>query len=250
MARLALDSRTRLLLTPIGRSVLTARGPAAELLRRSLARRLDAAERAWTERIEQRRSELEVDARVVAFEELGSARRREIGELCRTASASATWAQLLFRLVRAVRPERCLELGTCLGISACYQGAALRLNGEGRLITIEGRPEVAAIAGETIAQLDLGAEIESRVDWFEDGLGRALADLERLDYGFVDGHHDGGATLEYFAQIRARLSSGAILVVDDIDWSAGMREAWDAIAGDSATAGAVDLGRLGVWICR
>lgn len=248
MPKLALSPRAHLLRSPIGRSVITARGPAADLLRRSLGRRLDADERAWTDRIERRREALDADTATVAFEESEATSRRTIGELCRSSSASSSWAELLFRLIRTARPERCLELGTCLGISASYQGAALRLNGAGRVITIEGRPEVAAIAGRTIAELGLADQVEGRAAWFEDGLPGALADLGHLDYGFVDGHHDGEATLEYFGGIRPRLAGGAILVFDDIGWSADMRGAWETIARDRLAAGAADLGRLGVWV--
>lgn len=240
----------RLLATPVGRAVSVARGPTAELVRRSLGRPLDPEERAWIEQIERLRKDLEANDDQVAFEEPQVTRRRSIGELCRTASASPSWAEFLFRLVRTSRPESCLELGTCVGISACYQGAALRLNGAGRLITIEGRPEVAAVASRAISRIGLDDQVEGRAEWFADGLGRALSDLGRLDFGFVDGHHEGGATLEYFSRIRPRLSRGAILVVDDIGWSADMREAWGTIANDPATADALDLGRLGVWTCR
>jgi len=256
VAALGLDSRTRLLLSPIGRTLLRSRGPAAGLLtspgpaaalvRRALGRRLGREERAWTRRIEELRAELEASTDQVAFEESHDTPRREVGELCRTSSASPGWAELLFRLVRASRPQRCLELGTCLGVSACYQGAALRLNGAGRLITMEGRSDVAALASRTIARVGLGGEVDSRAAWFDEGLDRALYDLERVDYGFVDGHHDGVATLSYFERIRPRLSRGAVLVVDDIRWSADMHEAWRTIAAAPAMSDALDLGRLGL----
>ena len=44
-------------------------------------------------------------------------------------SAAAPWTHLIFNLVRLLKPNRCLELGTCIGISAAYQCAGLELNG-------------------------------------------------------------------------------------------------------------------------
>lgn len=134
-----------------------------------------------------------------------------------------------------------------MGVSASYQGAALELNGFGRLVTIEGRPEVAAIASRTIASLALGSHVDARVGWFAEVLDDVLSEIDDLDYAFIDGHHEGAATLDYFRRISPRLEGGGIVVIDDIAWSNDMRAAWDAIRSDDGTADAVDLGQLGVW---
>lgn len=240
-------SRARLLRSSVGRAALRSRGPTGEIVRRALASPLEPAERAFIDRIEQARQELEAREDELPFEEADGEHRRQIGELCRTASKSPWWSELLFRLVRSERPERCLELGSCVGVSASYQGAALELNGAGGLTTIEGRPAVAAVAARTIADLGLKHRVEARVGWFSDVLDGVLSDMGRVDYAFVDGHHEGPATLEYFRRIRPRLDKGAMVIVDDIVWSSDMRAAWDTICSDELTADAVDLGQLGMW---
>ena len=50
---------------------------------------------------------------------------------------------------------RGLEMGTCVGISAAYQAAALNDNGAGRLVTLEGYAELAAEAQELWSNLGL-----------------------------------------------------------------------------------------------
>lgn len=240
----------RLLASPVGRAALRGRGPLARMLRSALARRLDTDEVAAIDRIERVRHDLEARADTVPFEEADGTHRRAVGELCRTASKSPRWAELLFRLVRAARPERCLELGTCVGLSAAYQGAALELNGTGRLVTVEGRAAVATVAADTLSGLDLSARVEGRIGWFDDVLDDALSDLGHVDQAFIDGHHQGEATLRYFRTIKPRLSSGAIVIVDDIAWSSDMRTAWDRVCADADTADALDLGQLGIWRCR
>ena len=65
------------------------------------------------------------------------------------------WASILFKLVRNLRPTKCVELGSCVGISGAYQSAALKLNNVGELISLEGSPDIANIASETFSKLEL-----------------------------------------------------------------------------------------------
>lgn len=232
----------------MGRAALKARGPTADLLRRALGRKLDASERACVGRIERARMALEKREDEIPFEEADGTHPRQVGELCRTASKSARWAELLFRIVRSAGPERCLELGSCVGVSAAYQGAALELNGAGRLITVEGRPAVADIASRTIEDLGLVGRVQGTVGWFGDVLDGVLADLGPVDYAFIDGHHEGEATLDYFRRLQPSLARGAVVIVDDIAWSSDMHAAWAEISGDAWVADPLDLGEMG--ICR
>lgn len=62
-----------------------------------------------------------------------------------------------------------------------------------------------------------------------------LADRE-FDLAFVDGHHDEQATLDYFALIRPRMRTGAVMAFDDIEWSDGMRRAWKEIRASDGVA--------------
>ena len=41
---------------------------------------------------------------------------------------------ILFRLIRNLEPSSCVELGSCVGISASYQAGALSLNKKGQII--------------------------------------------------------------------------------------------------------------------
>ena len=62
----------------------------------------------------------------------------------------------LFNLVRALRPTQCLELGTCVGISAAYIAAAIDLNESGRLTTMEGGKDLARVASINFTRMNLG----------------------------------------------------------------------------------------------
>lgn len=174
----------------------------------------------------------------------GMSSQCSVSSACR-ASKRQFWALFLFHLIRHFQPRSCVELGSCVGISAAYQAAALRLNGRGNLITLEGAPALAEIARKNLQELglDRARVINGR---FEDELPRVLADSTPVDYAFIDGHHDEQATIRYFQQFLSHLSPQAIVVFDDLSWSAGMRRAWDQIAAHEAVQVAVDLGTMGV----
>jgi predicted O-methyltransferase YrrM len=177
----------------------------------------------------------------------GGTIERQVAEVCRHASKSAAWGRFLFTLVRTHQPQACLELGTCLGISAAYQAAALTCNGTGILTTIEGAERYAQIAQEQFAALGL-KNVRALVGRFQDVLPEVLATAEKpFDYVFIDGHHDGAATQRYFETIGPRLAPGALVIFDDIQWST-MRAAWRVIRRDPRVEDSVDLLTMG--ICR
>lgn len=167
-----------------------------------------------------------------------------ISDICKISSKNHAWCMFIFHLVRKFRPERCIEMGTCLGISGAYIGSALRLNGQGRLITLEGSPGRADIARENYRRLGLD-NITVRTGDFSTTLPMALNDAAPVDLVFVDGHHDGDATVKYFEIIRPHLSPRNVVIFDDITWSEGMRRAWRKIQSET---GGLDLGPVGVCI--
>jgi len=173
---------------------------------------------------------------------------RTIGDVCRAASKSCFWAFLLFKLIREFRPSACLELGTALGISASFQAAALTLNQRGRLVTLEGAESLASLAQEHFQSLGLD-NISVVTGRFQDTLGKVLDGYETgIDYAFIDGHHNEKATVAYFEQIIPFLSERAILVFDDISWSAGMKRAWRTIEADERVRVSINLRQIGICV--
>lgn len=232
-------------------------------LSKSLARSIEAAlahsaspeEQIWFKRIEERRTELlsSTAALVTPRAEWSGNPADErvaietLGEVCRIASKSPRWCELLFRLLRELHPDRGLELGTCVGISAAYQGAALELNGKGWFVTLEAARSRLDVAVEGLELLRL-RRVEARHGRFQETLAPTLAALRTVDYAFVDGHHDEQATLAYWRELAPRLADPAIVVFDDIAWSEGMADAWSAITDDSRVKLAVDMETIGFCI--
>jgi predicted O-methyltransferase YrrM len=161
------------------------------------------------------------------------------------ASKPKFWAIMLFKIIRKLEPLSCVELGSCVGISASYQAAALNINGEGTIVTLEGSPEIANIAQETFE--NLGIKNASVVTGpFHETLGDVFEASSPIDFFFNDGHHDHDAVIRYFNQAVPYLSDGAVIVFDDISWSTGMRKAWTEIEGDERVSASIDLHTIGI----
>ena len=174
---------------------------------------------------------------------------RTIGEVCKTASMSYKWAFLLFKLIREFRPNIVIEMGSSLGISGTYQAAALKLNRQGKMVTLEGAESLASLAKENFKKLDL-ENIDVVVGRFSDTLQDVLLKNSPVDFIFIDGHHDKDATVRYYNQVLPYLSDRAIIVFDDIGWSVGMQQAWEAIKISENVKVVLDLHDIGICISQ
>ena len=217
-------------------------------------------EQAWIGRIEELRSSMSGSSEELEITDYGAGSgnlksteeemhrgrriRTTIGKVCAISRGDRT-ALLLFRLVRALKPHTCIELGTSVGISGCYQAAALKLNGAGKLITLEGADSLASIAVRNFASLGLD-NIEVIRGRFQDTLSGVLAANPAVDYAFIDGHHEEASTVNYFNALLPVLVTSAVVVFDDIRWSEGMKRAWDVIRGHRRVRASVDLGPMGL----
>jgi predicted O-methyltransferase YrrM len=220
-------------------------------------------ERSWVERIEELRRQMNASSEELEMMDYGAGSsksqltqeemykgrvvHRTLGQICSVASKSDRTELLLFRLMREIKPGNCIELGTSVGVSACYQSAALKLNGSGKLVTMEGADSVASVAVRNFATLGLD-NVELVRGRFQDTLADVLRANPLVDYAFIDGHHDGPATVRYFNEIAPALAPAAVLMFDDIRWSEGMTQAWDEIRKDPRVRVSVDLGCMGlIW---
>ncbi len=72
-----------------------------------------------------------------------------------------------------------------------------------------------------------------------------------IDLAFVDGIHAYDFVIKQWQILQPRMSSGGLVLFDDISYGQGMREAWLEIARSSPVAGAVEFQkRLGLIECR
>lgn len=202
--------------------------------------------------IEDLRADLLRSADMITVTDLGAGSRlensprRTIRSIAKIALKPRRQAEQLARIISHFQPSTLLELGTSLGITTLYLARAAP---SARVHTIEGCPQTAAVAARNFALFSTG-NIIPHVGSFTDLLPRVLAETERLDFAFIDGHHRSAPTLDYFECCLVRAHNDTVFIFDDIHWSADMEKAWEAIKGHARVTVTVDLFHYGLVFLR
>lgn len=186
-----------------------------------------------TQRIEQWRAALLSSRDTVTRTDLGAGSRahkpvgqegkdvRRVAELAQNSLTPLADVQSLVRWLRTIRPEgRFLELGTSLGVTTAH----LATSGW-HVDTWEGCPDTLRLAQEGWQEVGCDAQITAKQGAFSDHLA-ALGD-EAWDVVYLDGHHQGDATLNLAEALAPR--TAVAMVVDDIAWSQDMYRAWEML---------------------
>jgi predicted O-methyltransferase YrrM len=125
---------------------------------------------------------------------------------------SARGGQLIYNLVRAIRPATVVEFGTSFGISTLYLAAAVRDNGSGRVISTELSKTKAAAARRTFTEVGL----DELITVLEGDARETLATLEGpVDFVLLDGWKD--LCLPVLRLLEPRIAPGTIVVADDVN---------------------------------
>jgi predicted O-methyltransferase YrrM len=158
--------------------------------------------------------------------------RRPVSKIAEHVSISKKRAQLMIRLVDYLSVEKALELGTSIGLGSF----SIAGNGKTRLTTVEACKETSAFANRLFKSKDLEniSVITSSFSEYLLGLGshnnlEQANTKDKFDLVFIDGHHDGKATLSYFELLLAHKHNDSLFIFDDIHWSSSMEKAWEQI---------------------
>lgn len=212
----------------------------------------DVKEQAYADIEKYRRELLRCDIGIIrksVAESLNGGFRGELvklSRLARTVAVPAHLGRLLYRLVNHYKPQNILELGTSVGMSTLYMAKA---NPAGTLYTIEGDEAILGIAQKRFDILGL-KNITPCCGTFETELPRLMKDIERIDFVFIDGDHNGSKLLQYFDVILPKLHPESVVVVDDIRWSDDMEQAWSELVANDAVSVSIDLFRCGILLFR
>ncbi len=174
-------------------------------------------------------------------------RATTVGHLARTGARRPYTGQVLAGMVQWLQPQAVLELGTQLGLATAYLEAGLPQ--EAMLVTIEGDPTLAQLARAHWGELGIAPHritLEQRS--FEDYLQQAPS--QPWGFVFLDGRHTYASTHQYIQALIPHLAEEAVVVLDDIYWSSGMRKAWRELKSHPTFPVSVDLYRLGVLVKR
>ena len=146
-------------------------------------------------------------------EALGAAIESASAEDMPEISVTPPQGRLLTLLARAIGARTILEFGTLGGYSTIHLARALPA--DGRLLSLEAKPEFAEVARASIDRAGVGERVEIRV-------GPALETLPALDeegfgpvdFTFIDA--DKINTPHYFAWALEHSRPGALIVADNV----------------------------------
>ncbi|MFC2162251.1 O-methyltransferase [Candidatus Altiarchaeota archaeon] len=209
----------------------------------------------WIGRIESSRRELEgSDERIIQSTEKYLDTFIDVEDEGKTekksnlaADSTQKWGGLLlFNLVRTLKPQVVIELGTLFGISCAYMAASCKITGSGKVISVDKSRPRLEVARRNIQGLGLEDQVLIKNTSFEETLSQIKEDDCRIDLAFIDGHKDGRALLSYYRQIRSMASTRAVIVIDDIRFSKEMNDAWNKICEMESGNTVIDLDRMGL----
>jgi predicted O-methyltransferase YrrM len=202
--------------------------------------------------IEALRGKLSNDHRVIevidygAGSAKGNTTQRKVRDIVRNAAKPAKYGRLLFRIAEYYECKQILELGTSLGISTAYLASA---NHAADVITLEGAPEIAALARRHFEELELN-NIKVADGNFDETLDPVLTKSEPLDLVFFDGNHRYEPTLRYFNRCLKSSHENSIFIFDDIHWSEEMEQAWADMKSNPKVMCTIDLFFIGIILFK
>ncbi len=152
------------------------------------------------------------------------------------------------RLFASVTIERepglVVEVGTGFGVSGMYWLAGLELNGSGQLLTFEANPDWAEIARSNLASI--GSRFQVVEGAFEDRVEALAASDAAISICFIDAIHTAATVRRQLQIVLSHAAAGALIFLDDIDFSSDMSACWDALKSDEQYCAAAEIGRVGL----
>ena len=136
-------------------------------------------------------------------------------------------AQLLYGLVRALRPHTIIEIGTSFGYSTIHLAAGCRDNGKGRVWTVEIHPWRYEMA-----------QLHVREAGLSDFVTHCLNDIPTniahpCELVFLDADHTDESVRDYLNRINPLTRSGCLCVIHDATYDDHVKRAIKDTAWDS-----------------
>ncbi len=204
-------------------------------------------------KFEDMRSELKNDQRMIDVTDMGEgsqydgrSQQRSIAFITRKFSKPPRLCRLLYRLTNYFKPASMLELGTSMGFSAIYQAAG---NPSSILTTVEGCPGTYGEAVKNIERSGI-SNIRPVNASFDEYIPAYIQEHGYPAWTYIDGNHNYESTIRYFNLLRDRNNTDQVMIFDDINWSDGMKAAWQEICDHRDSTMTVNLFFVGIVLFR
>jgi predicted O-methyltransferase YrrM len=150
--------------------------------------------------------------------------------------------RLLFRIVKAFKLPKIIELGTGAGFSTSSMALA---NEKSNIVTLDNNSDLQCVVKKVFEK-----ELDTTTTFITQSFDEVLEDILQQEglHGmvFVDGNHKKEATINYFETIMKHATPETIIAFHDIHWPEEMNDAWNYIKKDARVKITFDLFNIGI----
>jgi predicted O-methyltransferase YrrM len=202
--------------------------------------------------IEKVRKRMISDRRSINIKDLGSGSKklktnlRQVSDIAKYSPVQKKYGVLLSNMAAEFGEPLILEFGTSLGISTMYLAASCT---SAIVNTVEGSPALAEIAKENFKEAGI-KNIEVFKGSFDEVLPVIINSNIKPGLVFIDGNHRKEPVISYFTQIAEISDNKTVIIIDDINYSREMEEAWNEIKSFEKVTLTVDIFRMGIVFFR
>jgi predicted O-methyltransferase YrrM len=202
--------------------------------------------------IEKLRARLINDGRVIEVTDLGAGtykqtdNRKKVSDIAKYSAVPEKYGKLLANMAAEFGSPLVVEFGTSFGISTMYLAASC---GETSVFSMEGCRAVAEIAEDNFREAGL-KNIRLRVGPFEGSVPEIIESGISPGLVFIDGNHRKKPLLDYFKAMAEISDSNTVIIIDDINYSPEMNEAWNEIKLNGKVSLTIDIFRMGIVFFR
>jgi len=202
--------------------------------------------------IEKIRNRLLEDPRSIKVTDLGAGSKimktslRKVSDITTYSAVPRKYGILLSNLAEAFGKPFILEFGTSLGISTMYLAASCP---DAEVITIEGCRETTKIASDNFKEAGL-----KNIRMLNGSFDEILPEIRKEEICpglvFIDGNHRKEPVIKYFNQVADISDNNSVVIIDDINSSREMAEAWCEIKNHKNVTASIDIFRMGIVFFR
>jgi len=202
--------------------------------------------------VEQLRKKMLSDKRSILVQDLGSQAELSennlinLSEIATRSPVPAKYGALLAKIAAEFGKPLIIEFGTSIGISTIYMAKACK---DAKVITIEGCPSIAQIAKQNFIDSGL-TNVALLVGSFDDLISDFAVQGVKPGMVFIDGNHRKEPVINYFNQMAKLSDSNSVIIIDDINYSIEMAEAWNEIKLHKKVSITIDIFRMGICFFR
>ncbi|PIB35467.1 hypothetical protein BFP72_08710 [Reichenbachiella sp. 5M10] len=187
-----------------------------------------------------------VDSTAGAGTSLGAS--QTIGQIAKYGTTPMRYSWMIKRMLEHIEAKSVLELGTSLGLNVSVLAEAQTVQS---VVTVERNVMLAQKAQTHFSLLGVDTKVRLLEQDIDDVLPNMLDCGESFDLIYLDANHTYEATMRYWGMLRGLVNPQlGVVIFDDINWSSGMRRAWEEISGAFGQGIVIENFQMGILVFK